>query len=119
MQAGAGCSYHPAPCLRRIRLHTQRLRPRLAITIIPFCPGNYKEGRREIDFVLYLSMALVYGLFSVPGAVFVSRERKSGGGRGKTFFFVVRPFSPIPTPASPSSNPRERQKLDKEDTIEV
>ena len=79
-------------------------------TVLP-CELQDDGAERQDRFcVLYLLTARVYGLFSVPRAVFVSCEWKRGGGRG----------SSLPRSYPGRRPPRRRKtKLDKEDTIKV
>ena len=109
---------HSAPCIRRVDLHTQRLKPRLARIII--LPLPLFVQRRNGDFLRDACPAFVYGLEeSVRDAFFVPRGK--GGAqpprpmpplsRAKaagpfpsagtyTFFFRVRP-SPAGAAAPP------------------
>ena len=76
-------------------------------TVLPCELQDDGAERQDIFCVLYLLTARVYGLFSVPRAVFVSCEWKSGGGRG----------SSLPRSYPGRRPPRRRKtKLDKEDT---
>lgn len=72
MQAGAGCSYHPAPCLRRYGSIHNGFTPHFATTIIPFFPGENKGKGKDGDGFLCIAWfgGAVYGFFSVHRAIF-------------------------------------------------
>ena len=78
VQAGTECWNHPAPCLRREDLHTQRLTPHIATLIIPCHPGEYKAGRRILGTALVCGA--VYGFISRTRRFFAASRKGNGGG---------------------------------------
>ena len=74
VQAGTECWNHPAPCLRREDLHTQRLTPHIATLIILFCLWEYKAVLDDFGDCTS-SVALCMGLFPVRGAFLLPRGK--------------------------------------------
>ncbi len=96
MQAGAGCSHHPAPCLRRYASIHNGFTPHIATTIIPFFPGENKgKGKGGDGFLcVVLFGGAVYGFFSVHCVIFAALRKERGGGSAPSHKALFSPLSP-------------------------
>ncbi len=86
MQAGAGCSHHPAPCLRRYASIHNGFTPHIATTIIPFFPGENKgKGKGGDGFlcVVLFGGAGVWFLFRILHHFFVALRKERGGDKAQ------------------------------------